>query len=68
MMIKEFFRKIKRKWLILQLSVIKERSPIHHKWIIRFARHLPSPSKINAYSVIKSNSAEKLADFLMSRE
>ena len=35
-----------------------------HIILMRFARFLPSPSKLNAASVIKSNSAEKLVRFL----
>lgn len=36
--------------------------------VLRFARHLRSPSKLNAVSVLKSNSAEKLAAWLSQEE
>ncbi len=35
---------------------------------LRFARFMPSPSKLNAVSVLKSNSAEHLAAWLENEE
>jgi hypothetical protein len=36
----------------------------YYDMLVRLASHLPSPSKINACAVLKSNSAEKIAAFL----
>ena len=39
-----------------------------HEMTMRFARFLPSPSKLNAVSVLKSNIAEKLTAWLEENE
>ena len=39
-----------------------------HDILIRFASFLPSPSKLNAASVLRSNSAESLVEWLENME
>jgi uncharacterized membrane protein len=45
----------------------EEDTALYHEVLIAFASRLPSPSKINAYSVLISNTAEELADWLSKR-
>jgi len=39
-----------------------------NEMILRFARFMPSPSKLNAASTISMNPSDKLAKWLMQRE
>lgn len=67
-----FLLKLHRKYLIFMVLLQQEHYNKYgyydHKWILRFASLLPSPSQLNAVSVLESNSAEKLAEFLIVHE
>lgn len=39
----------------------------YYKVLYMLASHLPSPSKLNAYSVLKSNTPQKIAQWLEER-
>jgi hypothetical protein len=46
----------------------KKEDDLVHKYTMRIARHLPSPSKLNAGSVLLSNEAEKVAEYIEQLE
>jgi hypothetical protein len=46
------------------VRLTEEEESFLNKATIRLARHLPSPSKLNAASIYQSNEAEKVASYI----